>query len=53
MNKDGMGLHVIFVGAPGCGKGTQARLLKDKTNIMHLSTGEMLRAEVEIGRAHV
>ena len=45
MNKDGLGLHVVFTGAPGCGKGTQARLLKEKVHIPHLSTGEMLRAE--------
>lgn len=37
------GLFVVFTGAPGCGKGTQARILKEKTHITHLSTGEMLR----------
>lgn len=37
------GLFVVFTGAPGCGKGTQARILKEKTQIVHLSTGEMLR----------
>lgn len=37
------GLFVVFTGAPGCGKGTQARILKDKMHICHLSTGEMLR----------
>lgn len=37
------GLFVVFTGAPGCGKGTQARILKEKTHISHLSTGEMLR----------
>lgn len=36
-------LYVVFTGAPGCGKGTQARILKEKTHICHLSTGEMLR----------
>jgi len=45
MNKNNKGLHVVFTGAPGCGKGTQARILKEKINICHLSTGEMLRAE--------
>ena len=45
MNQNGLGLHLGFTGAPGCGKGTQARLLKEKVNICHLSTGEMLRAE--------
>ena len=47
MNQHGLGLHLVFTGAPGCGKGTQARLLKEKVNICHLSTGEMLRAEAE------
>ena len=45
MSKNGAGLHVVLTGAPGCGKGTQARLLKEKAHICHLSTGEMLRAE--------
>ena len=40
-------LFVVFTGAPGCGKGTQARILCDKTGICHLSTGEMLRAEIK------
>lgn len=47
MNQNGLGLHIVFTGAPGCGKGTQARILKDKIAIAHLSTGEMLRAEAE------
>ncbi len=45
MDKNGRGRHIIFTGVPGCGKGTQARILKDKLHIPHLSTGEMLRAE--------
>lgn len=40
-------LYVVFTGAPGCGKGTQARILKEKTGIAHLSTGEMLRQFAE------
>ncbi len=39
-------LCVVFTGAPGCGKGTQARILCQKKRICHLSTGEMLRAEI-------
>jgi len=38
-------LRIVLTGAPGCGKGTQARLLREKAGICHLSTGEMLRAE--------
>ncbi|MBQ8464717.1 MAG: adenylate kinase [Alphaproteobacteria bacterium] len=40
-------MHLVLTGAPGCGKGTQARILRDKIAIAHLSTGEMLRAEAE------
>ena len=43
MSKKEKSLFVVFTGAPGCGKGTQARILKEKTGIAHLSTGEMLR----------
>lgn len=43
MAKYKQGLFVVFTGAPGCGKGTQARILKEKTGVAHLSTGEMLR----------
>jgi len=36
-------LRIVLTGAPRCGKGTQARLLREKANICHLSTGAMLR----------
>ena len=44
MNKP---LRIVLTGAPGCGKGTQARILREKVPLCHLSTGEMLRAEAE------
>jgi len=34
---------VIFVGPPGCGKGTQAEILCKKTHLKHVSTGDILR----------
>ena len=43
MSETKKGLYVVFTGAPGCGKGTQARILKEKTNIFQVSTCEMLR----------
>lgn len=38
---------IIMLGAPGCGKGTQAKLLAEKLKIPHLSMGDMLREAVE------
>jgi len=40
-------LNIILCGAPGCGKGTQSTLLVEKYNLKHLSTGELLRSEIE------
>jgi len=40
--------HLLFLGAPGAGKGTQAELLCQANSYLHLSTGELLRKEIEM-----
>ena len=41
--------HLLFLGPPGAGKGTQAESLSKANSYLHLSTGELLRKEVELG----
>ena len=40
--------HLLFLGAPGSGKGTQAELISQSNSYLHLSTGELLRKEIEM-----
>ena len=44
-----MELNLVMLGPPGAGKGTQARQLRRKWNIPHISTGAMLREAVQAG----
>ena len=53
-------MKLIMLGAPGAGKGTQAKKIAEKYSIPHISTGDIFRANIKngtelgkIGRAHV
>ena len=40
-------MKLLIMGPPGAGKGTQAKILSDKYNLIHLSTGDILRNEID------
>ncbi len=42
-------MNFVLLGAPGAGKGTQAEIMKARLNLEHLSTGDILRAEMKAG----
>jgi adenylate kinase len=44
-------LNIVLFGPPGAGKGTQSEKLIDKYQLIHLSTGDILRGEISAGTA--
>ncbi len=40
-------LNIVIFGPPGSGKGTQSKMIAEKYNLLHLSTGDVLRNEIE------
>ena len=44
-------LNIVIFGAPGSGKGTQSERIVEKYGINHISTGDVLRAEIKNGTA--
>ena len=42
-------MKIVMLGAPGAGKGTQAKMIAAKYNIPHISTGDIFRANIKNG----
>jgi len=40
-------MYIVMLGAPGSGKGTAAKILAKKTNLPHISTGDMFREQIK------
>lgn len=45
----GLKMKIIMLGAPGAGKGTQAKMIAEKYGIPHISTGDIFRSNIKDG----
>ena len=45
----GVSMKIVMLGAPGAGKGTQAKMIAEKYSIPHVSTGDIFRANIKNG----
>ncbi|MBI1977996.1 MAG: adenylate kinase [Candidatus Omnitrophica bacterium] len=46
-----MSLRIVLLGPPGAGKGTHAKILSERHSIPHISTGDLLRSQIQKGTA--
>ena len=42
-------MHIIFLGAPGAGKGTQAAIVARELNLVHIASGDLFRQAIQAG----
>jgi adenylate kinase len=42
-------MYIVFLGAPGAGKGTQAAVVAEKLHLAHIATGDLFRKAIEAG----
>ena len=40
-------MKILILGAPGAGKGTQAKLIAEKYQLAHISTGDIFRSNIQ------
>jgi adenylate kinase len=42
-------MYIVFLGAPGAGKGTQAAVVAQRLNLVHIASGDLFRQAIEAG----